>query len=131
MPAFCTSCCASRVANVWPPQAIILSPCRVAGQQGIGSTIENQSAPAWRIEFETMGKWQNPLQGWNSTADPLENVGRTQLYFYTKEQAVAYAQKAGWEVEVVEPNVRRKDRQRRFNGYGDNFTGEAGQRVWG
>jgi NADH dehydrogenase (ubiquinone) Fe-S protein 4 len=100
-----------------------MSASRVAGQQGTGNTLENKSAPAWRIEFETRAKWQNPLQGWNSTADPLENVGRSSLFFFTKEQAVAYAEKAGWEVEVVEPNLRRKDRQKRYNSYGDNYTG--------
>ncbi|KIY95819.1 NADH dehydrogenase (ubiquinone) Fe-Sprotein 4 [Monoraphidium neglectum] len=103
-------------------KAVIMSASRVAGQQGTGNTLENKSAPAWRIEFETRAKWQNPLQGWNSTADPLENVGRSSLFFFTKEQAVAYAEKAGWEVEVVEPNLRRKDRQKRYNSYGDNYT---------
>ncbi|GBF90267.1 hypothetical protein Rsub_02373 [Raphidocelis subcapitata] len=103
-------------------KAIILAPSRVAGQQGVGNTAENASAPAWRIEFEAQAKWQNPLQGWNSTADPLENVGRSSLFFYTKDQAVAYAQKAGWEIEVSEPNLPRKDRQKRFASYGDNYT---------
>lgn len=103
-------------------KAIILAASRVAGQQGFGNTVENAAAPGWRIEFEAQAKWQNPLQGWNSTADPLENVGRSSLFFYTRDQAVAYAQKAGWEYEVAEPNLPRKDRQRRFAGYGDNFT---------
>lgn len=103
-------------------KAIVLSVSRVAGQQGVGNTIDNTAAPAWKIEFEARGKWQNPLQGWNSTADPLENVGRSSLFFFTKEEAVAFAEKAGWEVEVSEPNRRRRDRQRRFNSYGDNFT---------
>ncbi|KAI8463410.1 MAG: NADH:ubiquinone oxidoreductase 18 kDa subunit [Monoraphidium minutum] len=103
-------------------KAIVMSASRVAGQQGVGNTAENASAPGWRIEFEARGKWQNPLQGWNSTADPLENVGRSSLFFFTKEQAVAYAEKAGWEVEVVAPNARRRDRQRRYNAYGDNYT---------
>jgi NADH dehydrogenase (ubiquinone) Fe-S protein 4 len=49
-------------------------------------------------------------------------VGRSSLFFFTKEQAIAYATKAGWEVEVIEPALRRKDRQKRFLGYGDNFT---------
>lgn len=102
----------------------MLSPARVAGQQGLGNTLDNAAAPGWKIEFETRAKWQNPLQGWNSTADPLENVGRSSLFFFTKEQAVAFAAKAGWEVEVVEPQRRRRERQRRFNSYGDNYTGE-------
>lgn len=103
-------------------KAIVLAPARVAGQQGLGNTVDAAAAPGWRIEFEARQKWQNPLQGWNSTADPLENVGRAALFFHTKEQAVAYAEKAGWAVEVVEPQVRRRERQRRFNSYGDNYT---------
>ena len=46
--------------------------------------------PAWRIQHEARPKWSNPLIGWTSTADPLDNVAR-QLYFRSKEEAVAYA----------------------------------------
>jgi len=31
--------------------------------------------------------------GWSSTADPLENVGRTSLSFPTKEHAMAFCRK--------------------------------------
>ena len=46
--------------------------------------------PAWKIQHENRGKWVNPLIGWTSTADPLDNVGR-QLYFPSKDAAIAYA----------------------------------------
>lgn len=46
--------------------------------------------PAWKIAHDNQGKWVNPLIGWTSTADPLENVAR-QLYFSSKEEAVAFA----------------------------------------
>jgi hypothetical protein len=46
--------------------------------------------PAWKIQHENQGKWVNPLIGWTSTADPLENVAR-QLYFTSKEEAIAFA----------------------------------------
>ncbi len=46
--------------------------------------------PAWKVQHENKGKWINPLIGWTSTADPLENVAR-QLYFPTKEDAIAFA----------------------------------------
>jgi hypothetical protein len=60
--------------------------------------------------------------GWTSTADPMENVARTSLVFYTKEEAIAFANKHGWQVaSVQEPNPRRTDRQKRFQGYGDKF----------
>lgn len=38
--------------------------------------------------------------GWTSTADPLENVGRATLLFHTKEEAIAFCQKHGWEAQV-------------------------------
>ena len=64
---------------------------------------------------------ENPLIGWTSTADTLENVGRSALNFFTKEEAVAFCTKHGWECEVDEPAQRSKTRQKRFSGYGDNF----------
>ena len=59
--------------------------------------------------------------GWTSSADPLENVGRASLFFYTKEEAMAFCTKHGWEYEVDEPRQRRNDRQKRFNSYGDKY----------
>jgi hypothetical protein len=38
--------------------------------------------------------------GWTSTADALENVGRASLLFHTKEEAVAFCRKHGWEPQV-------------------------------
>lgn len=31
-------------------------------------------------------RWQNPLIGWTSTADPLEHMARASLNFNTKEE---------------------------------------------
>lgn len=47
-------------------------------------------------------RWINPLMGWTSTSDPLENVGRSTLLFHTKEEAVAFCNKHGWEAVVRE-----------------------------
>jgi NADH dehydrogenase (ubiquinone) Fe-S protein 4 len=38
--------------------------------------------------------------GWTSTCDPLENVGRASLLFHTKEEAIMFCQKHGWEAQV-------------------------------
>jgi len=35
-------------------------------------------------------RWQNPLMGWTSTGDLLENVARANLAFYTKEEAINF-----------------------------------------
>ncbi|PSC73174.1 NADH dehydrogenase [ubiquinone] iron-sulfur mitochondrial [Micractinium conductrix] len=98
----------------------IYSPARTAGQQGVSQTAAG-GGPAWKIQHENKGKWINPLMGWTSTADPLENVGR-QLYFSSKEEAVTYAEKNGWEYEIEEYHNANKARPKRYIGYGDNFS---------
>lgn len=104
----------------------IFSPARTASQSGMARTLA-APAPSWRIEFETMEKWINPLIGWTSTADPMENVARSSLVFYTKEEAVAFATKHGWEVaSVQEPNAKRTDRQKRYQSYGDKYSTKRG-----
>lgn len=60
-------------------------------------------------------KWINPLMGWTSTADALENVHRN-LAFNSKEAAIEFAKKNGWAYEVEEPNPRVHSRPRRYPG---------------
>jgi NADH dehydrogenase (ubiquinone) Fe-S protein 4 len=106
-------------------KARVYAPARSAGQQGLGGTaLAYGGAPAWRIEFDTRAKWTNPLMGWTSTADPLENVAAIgAMQFYTKEEAVAFCERQGWVVgESDDPQAPRPDRPRRFAGYGDNFS---------
>lgn len=66
-------------------------------------------------------RWENPLMGWTSTADALDQVARSALQFDTKEDAIAFCKKHGWEFAVREPQMRRTSRSRRYAGYGDNF----------
>ena len=47
----------------------------------------------WRLEFETRERWENNLMGWASTGDPLSNMI---VDFATKEEAVAFVEKNGW-----------------------------------
>jgi NADH dehydrogenase (ubiquinone) Fe-S protein 4 len=114
--------CAGVPLETFTRKARIYSPSRTAGQQGMGNTFNNKNTRAWRIVFDTQEKWINPLMGWTSTSDPLENVGRSTLLFHTKEEAIAFCQKHGWEAQVDDPEQRRTDRQKRFTGYGDNFS---------
>lgn len=69
----------------------------------------------------TGSRWQNPLTGWTSSADPLETVSRGALTFDSKEAAIGYAKQMGFRTVVREPNMKRPDRLKRFAGYGDNF----------
>ncbi|EFN57098.1 hypothetical protein CHLNCDRAFT_143905 [Chlorella variabilis] len=101
-------------------KVVIYSPARTAGQQGVSQTAAG-GGPAWKIQHENKAKWVNPLIGWTSTADPLENVGR-QLYFPSKDDAIAYAEKNGWSYEVQEYHNPNKARPKRYIGYGDNFS---------
>lgn len=114
--------CAGVPLETFKRKARIYSPARTAGQQGLGNTFANNKGRPWRIVFDTQEKWINPMMGWTSTSDPLENVGRASLLFHTKEEAIMFCQKHGWEAQVVEPEQRRTVRQKRFNGYGDNFS---------
>ncbi|PNH10704.1 NADH dehydrogenase [ubiquinone] iron-sulfur protein 4, mitochondrial [Tetrabaena socialis] len=108
-------------------KARIYSPARTASQSGLARTIVYASStPTWKIEFDTLSKWENPLMGWTSTADPLENVGRTSLAFYTKEEAQRFCDKHGWTWEVEDPNPRRQARQKRYAQYGDNYGTRRG-----
>lgn len=113
------------VVSGLPPLAVgrkvtIYSPARTAGQQGISQTAIG-GGPAWKVQHDNRHKWVNPLIGWTSTADPLENVAR-QLYFPTKEDAIAFAEKNGWSYEVEEYHKPNNQRPKRFQGYGDNFS---------
>ena len=59
--------------------------------------------------------------GWTSSADTLENVGRASLFFYTKEEAMDFCTKHGWEDSVDMPNERKTTRTKRFNPYGEEW----------
>ena len=72
-----------------------------------------------------MLRWENPLMGWTSSADSLESVGRASLFFYTKEQAVDFCKKHGWEYSVDEPNEKRLTRQKRYADYSARFWYEG------
>ncbi|KAJ2724452.1 ndufs4 NADH dehydrogenase Fe-S protein subunit [Coemansia sp. Benny D115] len=61
----------------------------------------------WRVDFDGLEKgdrWSNPLMGWQSTADPMAPV---RLDFASREDAVHFAEKQGWNYFVQEPNFRR------------------------
>ena len=82
----------------------------------------------WKVEFEQQAKWANPLMGWTSTADALDNVARAGMVFQTKEAALEYCAKYGIQAEVRQPNLPEKVRSRRFAQYSDNFSMERGGR---
>jgi NADH dehydrogenase (ubiquinone) Fe-S protein 4 len=49
-------------------------------------------------------RWENPLMGWQSSADAMQG---TRMMFRSKEDAVHFATKQGYEYFVQEPNERK------------------------
>jgi len=47
-----------------------------------------------------MDRWENPLMGWTSTGDPYQCVGEASLNFDSKDMAVGFAEKYGWQYTV-------------------------------
>ena len=68
----------------------------------------------WVLEFETKAPSTNPLMGWETSTDTLEEVI---LKFSTKEQAVEYAENNNISYTVVEP----KKKEFVIKSYADNF----------
>ncbi|XP_078266204.1 NADH dehydrogenase [ubiquinone] iron-sulfur protein 4, mitochondrial [Rhinoraja longicauda] len=94
----------------------IFVPARNAMQSGANNTKQ------WKIEFDTRERWENPLMGWASTADPLSN---TVLTFTSKDDAIAFVEKNGWRYEVEE----RKVKATRPKSYGSNFSWNRRTRI--
>ncbi|THH20077.1 hypothetical protein EW146_g1189 [Bondarzewia mesenterica] len=79
----------------------IYKPTRNTMQSG-GAKTEK-----WRIDFDILSggaRWENPLMGWASSADYVQG---TRLSFRSKEDAVHFAEKQGWDYYVQPPTVKR------------------------
>ncbi|OCU02538.1 NADH dehydrogenase [ubiquinone] iron-sulfur protein 4, mitochondrial [Xenopus laevis] len=94
----------------------IFVPARNAMQSGV------QNTKRWKIEFDTRERWENPLMGWASTADPLSNMV---LSFSSKEDAISFAEKNGWSYEVDEKRIPKP----KSKSYGANFSWNKRTRV--
>ena len=89
--------------------ARIFKPAKTAMQSGPARTKD------WVLEFEPEAPREiDPLMGWTSSGDMRSQV---RLSFETKEEAIAYAQRAGLAYKVSEPQVRNPVRK----SYADNF----------
>ncbi|KAI1775719.1 ETC complex I subunit conserved region-domain-containing protein [Hypoxylon cercidicola] len=78
----------------------IFQPSKPATQSG------NWGSHHWRMDWDVLGKghrWENPLMGWQSSGDFMQG---TKLEFKSKEDAIAFAEKQGYEYFVQEPNER-------------------------
>ena len=89
-------------------KAKIYIPSKTAMQSGRGK-LKN-----WILEFETKDPSINPLMGWETSTDTLEEVT---LKFSTKEKAIKYAKKNNISYKVIEPNKKEFV----IKSYADNF----------
>lgn len=79
----------------------IYQPTRNTMQSGPGKSER------WRIDWDILqggGRWENPLMGWASSADYMQG---TRISFATKEAAIHFAEKQGWDYYVQPTTVKR------------------------
>ena len=86
----------------------IYRPAKTAMQSGTNETEQ------WKIDFDSKDRWENPLMGWSSSGDPVQAV---RIKFNTKEAAIAFAERQGYDYWVQEPNEGRFQ----VKSYSDNF----------
>ena len=89
-------------------KARIYIPAKTAMQSGRGKTKK------WVLEFITKDTSINPLMGWESSTDTLEEVV---LRFSSKEKAIEYAESNNISYKVIEP----KKKEFVIKSYADNF----------
>ena len=89
-------------------KAKIYIPTKTAMQSGMGKLKK------WVLEFETKDPSINPLMGWETSSDTLEEVI---LKFPSKEKAIEYAENNKISYTVIEP----KKKEFVIKSYADNF----------
>jgi len=88
----------------------IYQPSRTATQQGTAKTHR------WRVEHEpAAARTRDALMGWTSSTDTRSQL---RLFFATREEAIAYAERQGLYYDVIEPRTRRPN----LKSYADNFS---------
>ena len=90
-------------------KAKIYIPTKTAMQSGRGKLKK------WILEFETKDPSVNPLMGWETSTDTLEEVI---LKFPSKDKAIEYAKNNNISYKVIEPNKRKFI----IKSYAENFT---------
>ena len=94
----------------------IFKPTRNAMQSGSENTHH------WEMEFEARERWENPLMGWSSSADPLSNM---KVAFSSESEAIDFCEKNGWQWYVEQP----KPIAPKVKNYGVNFSWNKRTRV--
>ncbi|KAF5382570.1 hypothetical protein D9615_002881 [Tricholomella constricta] len=108
------------VAPVHPPRDVMVADVisgapselrhrAVRVYQPTRNTMQSGGAKSerWRLDFDILqggGRWENPLMGWASSADYMQG---TRLTFRSKEDAIHFAEKQGWDYYVQAPTTKR------------------------
>ncbi|KFH42073.1 NADH-ubiquinone oxidoreductase 21 kDa subunit-like protein [Hapsidospora chrysogenum ATCC 11550] len=61
----------------------------------------------WRMDWDILPRghrWENPLMGWQSSGDFMQG---SNIHFESKEDAIRFAERQGYEYFVQEPNSRK------------------------
>ena len=90
-------------------KAKIYKPSKTAMQSG------TKKFNKWILEYITERPGVNPLMGWESSTDTLDELA---LQFPSKDMAIQYAKKNNIDFEVIEPKSRKIIKK----SYADNFT---------
>lgn len=103
----------------------IYQPAKPATMSGKAGTRD------WRVDFDILqgsGRWESPLMGWASTyvrythpsADSQQALS---MKFDTKEDAIHFCEKQGWNFFVQEPHKARIP----IKSYAENFKHSPGK----
>ncbi|GAA6061853.1 hypothetical protein JCM10212_001286 [Sporobolomyces blumeae] len=82
-------------------------PVRIFRPAPSPTSSAKATAHHWRVDWDILqgsGRWENPLMGWASSADYMQG---THVKFNSKQEAIAFCEKQGWEFYVQEPNVQK------------------------
>ena len=102
----------------------ILLPPKSAMQSGINNACHVE------LTFDrNQPKWENPLMGWISSRDAMQAL---KIKFGTVEEATRFAERQGWDVELLgdKETVEMERRRRaaiRPKSYADNFRHSEGK----
>ena len=71
-------------------------------------TLQSGDAQSYQCQltWKHTNRWNNPLMGWASSADPLAQV---KLNFDSEEDAIAYAKRNGWKFEVRQAHAEANE----------------------
>ncbi|CAO3593392.1 unnamed protein product [Absidia cylindrospora] len=102
------------VVNVVNVETVSGAPATQSGKNG---------TRLWRIDFDIIedgNQWENPLMGWSSSSNYQQAL---QMKFTSKEAAIHFAEKQGWNYYVQEPKPVKFVKK----AYADNYKYSPGK----